>query len=231
MAFHSLRLILLCCTGVLGLAGCAYDDGYGGGYGGVSVGTGYYAGDGYGPAGYYDPGYYGGWYNDYYYPGSGYYVFDRRGQRHRWNDGQRGYWEARRKNYAGQGYRGRRNDDGRRDNDSGRQYDGRRDRDSRVDGTPGRRPDGQPDRGTWRRNNAAGSPRPKYVRPDRRDSTPGTASPSVSTPGAVSPRAASPRAASPRIERAQPASQPRPEMRQRSAPARGAEPRQRTQPE
>jgi hypothetical protein len=81
-------------AGVTALGGCAYDDGY---YGGVSVGSGYYGG------GYYDdywgPGYYGptyGWYNDYYYPGSGYYVYDRGGRRHRWNEGQQRYWEGRR---------------------------------------------------------------------------------------------------------------------------------------
>ncbi len=81
-----------------GLSGCA-TDGYGGGYGGVSVGYG-------GGYGYYDGGwdpYYGGysadpywgWYGDYYYPGTGYYVFDRQNRRHRWNDGQRNYWQGR----------------------------------------------------------------------------------------------------------------------------------------
>lgn len=86
-------------AGAVALGGCAYDDGY---YGGVSVGSGYYGGgyydDYYGP-GYYGSGYYGpgyGWYGDYYYPGSGYYVFDRGGRRHRWNDDQRRYWEGRR---------------------------------------------------------------------------------------------------------------------------------------
>jgi hypothetical protein len=72
------------------LGGCAYDDGYG--YGGVSMGY----GGGYGP---YDPyGYYGygGWYDGYYYPGTGYYIYDRGGKRYRWNDRQRAYWERRR---------------------------------------------------------------------------------------------------------------------------------------
>jgi hypothetical protein len=85
-------------AGAVALGGCAYDDGD---YGGVSVGSGYYGSGYYG--GYYDdywgPGYYGpayGWYGDYYYPGSGYYVFDRGGRRHRWNDSQRRYWEGRR---------------------------------------------------------------------------------------------------------------------------------------
>ena len=83
-------------AGAFALGGCAYDDGY---YGGMSVGSGYYAGgyyDDYWGPGYYSPGYYGGWYNGFYYPGSGFYVYDRRGYRHRWNDGQRRYWEGRR---------------------------------------------------------------------------------------------------------------------------------------
>ncbi|MET0372522.1 MAG: hypothetical protein ABW039_14250 [Sphingobium sp.] len=88
-------------AGALALGGCAYDDGYG--YGGVSVGTGYYAGGGYyddyygSPYGY-GPSGYTGWYDGYYYPGSGYYVYDRGGRRQRWNDGQRRYWEGRRNN-------------------------------------------------------------------------------------------------------------------------------------
>jgi hypothetical protein len=88
---------------VAALGGCAYDDGY---YGGVSVGSGYYAGgyyDDYWGPGYYSPGYYGGWYNGFYYPGSGYYVYDRGGRRHRWNDGQRRYWEGRRGQQAQRG--------------------------------------------------------------------------------------------------------------------------------
>ena len=73
-------------AGALALGGCAYDDGYG--YGGVSVGSGYYGGGGYydpyyGP-GYYQPGLYSGWYDGFYYPGSGYYVYDRGGRRSRW---------------------------------------------------------------------------------------------------------------------------------------------------
>ncbi|MGH6615459.1 hypothetical protein [Sphingomonas sp.] len=85
----------------MGLGGCT--DGYG--YNGVSLGynAGGYGGyDGY-DGGYYDAAYYGGgygggygWYGDYYYPGTGYYVYDRNRRPHRWNDGQRRYWEGRR---------------------------------------------------------------------------------------------------------------------------------------
>lgn len=74
----------------LALGGCVMDDGYG--YGGVNVG--------YGSPGYYDFGGYGyapyGWYDGYYYPGNGYWLYDRGGNRHRWNDGHRRYWEQRR---------------------------------------------------------------------------------------------------------------------------------------
>jgi len=89
-------VIGLALASTLALGGC-YDDGYG--YGGVSMG--------YGPGGYYgyDSPYYGGygypaygWYEDFYYPGTGYYVFDSGGRRHRWNDRQRRYWEGRRDN-------------------------------------------------------------------------------------------------------------------------------------
>jgi len=73
----------------LGLSACT-EDGYGGG---VAVG---YNSGGWDP--YYggfsaDP--YWGWYGDYYYPGTGYYVYDRNHHRHRWDDRQRGYWEGR----------------------------------------------------------------------------------------------------------------------------------------
>jgi hypothetical protein len=146
-------------AGALVLGGCAYDDGYG--YGGVSVGSGYYGGGYYDP--YYSPGYYGGgqygWYNNYYYPGTGYYVYDRGGKRHRWTNSQRSYWEARRAD---------RRDDRGRDRDGRRNWrgnDGRPDRDGRPgnwqrpdrDGRPGNyarpdrngRPDGGNDRGRW----------------------------------------------------------------------------------
>lgn len=73
------------------LGGCAYDD-YG--YGGMSVGYGspYYDDYGYGPY---------GWYDGYYYPGNGYWMYDRRGDRHRWSDRQRKYWEQRRERGSG----------------------------------------------------------------------------------------------------------------------------------
>lgn len=100
MAFTSSRLLAAGLFGILGLSGCAYDNGYGG----MSVGAGYggggYYDDYYGPASYYN-----GWYDDYYYPGNGYYVYDRGGNRHQWNDNQRRYWEGRRNSRPeGQGH-------------------------------------------------------------------------------------------------------------------------------
>lgn len=75
---------------VLVLGGCT-TDGYG--HGGVNVG--------YGSGYYYDHYPYGpyapyGWYDGYYYPGNGYWLYDRRGTRHRWSERQKRYWEQRR---------------------------------------------------------------------------------------------------------------------------------------
>jgi len=112
MRVPPIRLAALALASGIVLSGCAYDmygDPYGYGYGpysSVSVGVGY--GGGYGGYGYGYPyggygygGYYGGydpfgWYGDFYYPGSGIYVYDRYRRRHAWNDDQRRYWESRR---------------------------------------------------------------------------------------------------------------------------------------
>jgi hypothetical protein len=92
--------------------GVSYGSGYGGygyGYGGYGSGYGYgyggycspyggyggYGGSRYGSRyGCIDP--YWGWYGDYYYPGTGYYVYDRHRRPYRWNDRQRRYWSERR---------------------------------------------------------------------------------------------------------------------------------------
>lgn len=125
------------------LGGCMYD-----GYGraGVSVGHGGY----YDRYGYDYPRYGYGWYDGYYYPGNGYYVFDRAGKRHRWNARQRDYWmERQRDRYAGH----RDRHDGKWDR-SDRQKWRDRDRDRRMNADRGResprmtRPDR--DRGDWR---------------------------------------------------------------------------------
>jgi hypothetical protein len=148
-------------AGALALAGCAYDDGYG--YGGVSVGSGYYGGGYYDPyysSGYYPGGY--GWYDGFYYPGNGYYVYDRGGRRHRWNDGQRRYWEGRRAERRDDRWRGTRPDDGRwrgtRPDDGrwrGQGRDGNwRDRDRNRPGTGNWAPPRRDENGNWTRPTA-----------------------------------------------------------------------------
>jgi hypothetical protein len=89
MSPSKLSLVGLALVAGLGTTACT--DGYGST--GVSVG---YNSGGWDP--YYggfsaDP--YWGWYGDYYYPGSGVYVYDRSNHRTRWSDTQRGYWQGR----------------------------------------------------------------------------------------------------------------------------------------
>jgi hypothetical protein len=142
--FKKLAVVGVALGSLLTLGGC-YEDGYG--YGGVSAGYGY-------------PGYYGygdpydsygyGWYDGFYYPGSGYYIYDRGGHRHRWDDHHRRYWEGRR-DHAG-------NRDGQRRDGN---WDGRR-RDGSYAGDAFRRaPDPQRMEGqrSWRgREGAAIAP-------------------------------------------------------------------------
>ena len=104
-----LRTAALTVAAAIGLSACATPYGYGG----VSVGSGYGYGSGYG-SGYYDPYYsygsgygygyndsrysrssYYGWNDGFYYPGTGYYVYDRNRRPHRWTDAQRRYWSDR----------------------------------------------------------------------------------------------------------------------------------------
>lgn len=83
MISRRIRAALLVISASLGLAACTTYDGYG--YGG------YYGGR----YSYYDswPTY--GWYDDFYYPGRGYYIYDRSGHRHAWNREQRRHWLSR----------------------------------------------------------------------------------------------------------------------------------------
>ena len=87
MIASRIRAAAMVAVASAGLAGCSTY----GGYGGLSLGHG---------GSYYDDGYYGsssyyGWHDNYYYPGTGYYVYDRNGRRHKWNDNQRRYWQSR----------------------------------------------------------------------------------------------------------------------------------------
>lgn len=86
-----------------GYSSYGYGSPYYGGYGyprsGVTIGVGY--GSGYGGYGYGSP-YYGGfgmpsygWYNNYYYPGSGYYVYDSYRRPYAMTTTQRNYWAKR----------------------------------------------------------------------------------------------------------------------------------------
>jgi len=121
MRVSYIRLAAVALTSGILLSGCAYDmygDPYGYGYGygprsSVSIGVGYggYGGYGYGeyPYGGYYGGYgYGGygydpfgWYGDYYYPGTGIYVYDRSRTRHVWSGDQQRYWSQRRQQWQG----------------------------------------------------------------------------------------------------------------------------------
>ena len=95
--------ISLIAAGALTLGGCAYGDlgyGVGLGYGGGYYDSPYYGA--YGPYGGYGayPGYYGGfgapfgWYDDYYYPGAGVFVYDSYRRPHRWSSRERDYWTS-----------------------------------------------------------------------------------------------------------------------------------------
>ena len=105
-----IRSAALALTAALGLSACtAYDSGYG--YSGLSVGfgSGGYYDDYYDP--YYGGGYHGGrygsyspyygWNNGFYYPGTGYYVYDQYRRPFRWSDHQQRYWSDRGRNWRG----------------------------------------------------------------------------------------------------------------------------------
>ncbi len=190
-----LRIAALATAGIA-LSGCTYDmglgyasDGYGYGYGG---GSGYYDCDPYSPFdNYYDCdngygfsniGYGGGWYDNYWYPGHGFYLFDNYGRRHNMRDNHRRYWGERRHSWYREN-RGRHDGNGRRGGRDGRGYsDGGRGMDTigwpergggRVrDGERGERNrgDGRRDRGRgWQGGegngaNAVPTPTPEAVR-------------------------------------------------------------------
>ena len=124
-----LRLAALTAATV-GLSGCVYDAGLG------------YASDGYGyndydcdpysafdsyydcdnSYGFYNIGFGGGWYDSFWYPGHGYYVFDNYGRRFNMRDNHRRYWGDRRQRW----YRDNRGHDGGRGYGRGGDHDGNR---------------------------------------------------------------------------------------------------------
>ncbi len=89
--------MMLAATLALGLGACA------GGYGGVGYAGGYnpeyerYYGDvgGYRSVPYGYAGRNFGWSSGYYYPGTGNYVYDRRGQQRQWSSREQRYWQNR----------------------------------------------------------------------------------------------------------------------------------------
>ena len=137
MPYQKIRNLVMLASASAALGGCTglYGDGL---YTGASVGTGYY------DDGYYGNGYsgynnyanvgdpYWGWYGDYYYPGSGAFVYDQYRRPYRWNRAQQRYWAQRRQGWRGQ-YR---NDGNWGDFDRNGRNDrrDRRDRDYRGDG-------------------------------------------------------------------------------------------------
>jgi len=104
------RQLILTIGAIFTLSGCVYGDAYGGyapdGY--ISHDSGfsdqycdpyneynaYYGCDV--EYGFANIGYGGGWYQDYFYPGHGFFFFDRGGRRHRMNDYYLSYWGSKR---------------------------------------------------------------------------------------------------------------------------------------
>ena len=177
----SLRLAALTAVTV-GLSGCVYDVGLG------------YASDGYGyndyncdpysqfdsyydcdnSYGFYNIGFGGGWYDSFWYPGHGYYVFDNYGRRFNMRDNHRRYWGDRRQRW----YRDNRGHDGGRGYGRGRDHD-----DNRVNGRGHDR-----GRGNGQSSNNNGVDQP-IAWPERnggrRDERPGRRADPAPPPGAV----------------------------------------------
>ena len=91
--------ISLLAAGALALGGCAdYYGGLGYGYGDYYGGYGGYYGYPYYGGGYYGAGWgmpYYGWYDDYYYPGTGIYVYDTYRRPRVMTTRERTYWSSR----------------------------------------------------------------------------------------------------------------------------------------
>jgi hypothetical protein len=132
------RITALAALG-LGLSACNYDGGVGIGYASGGSYSGYNC-DPYSPFdNYYDCdygygfsniGYGGGWYNDFYYPGYGTYLFDNYGQRYGMQNDYRRYWAQRRyewnrnNRHDNRGYQGGQHDGRHQDYQPQNQYRG-----------------------------------------------------------------------------------------------------------
>lgn len=241
------------------LGGCYYGDVYGAGYASrddcaARYGAAYYDYDGYAyddgygydcydaadyGSGFVQIGFGGGWYDDYYYPGHGLWMFDRYRNRYPLRDHYLSYWGGRRAWWKHHGRRGdgkagrpgwHRDRDDDRPRDDGRPGWNRGDRHGDRDGPRGTRPRRPVEgaTGTPRaiRNLPATEPGEMYVRPRRgnedraperqrrqwqRNAAPPAAAP-VSRPSPVARPAARPaeRAAPPPVARTPAAPPPRP---------------------
>ena len=90
----------------MSLSACAFGEGY---YGDGYVNGAGYGCDPYAPFddyyacdnghGYANIGFGGGWYDNYYYPGYGFHIFDHRGSRHAMQQNHRRYWARQRADY------------------------------------------------------------------------------------------------------------------------------------
>ena len=108
----SLKAVIAAGT-LFSLSGCLYGAGYyGDGYVNNSYDNSGYSCDPYAPFddyyacdssyGFANIGFGGGWYDHYYYPGYGLYLFDRGGHRHAMRDHHRRHWARQRAQYGGQ---------------------------------------------------------------------------------------------------------------------------------
>ena len=89
------RIVILAAAAAMSLGACASDGAYAGGNVGLGFNDGYYnpaACWNYGFSNYAYLGPYCGWYNGYFYPGSGDYVYDRHHHAYSWTGGQQNYW-------------------------------------------------------------------------------------------------------------------------------------------
>ena len=101
-----LKNIIIAPLALMNLSACAYSDGYGQsnlGYADDQYCDPYNEYDAYYGCdleyGFANFGYGGGWYQDYYYPGFGFYIFDNSGRRFRMNDYYLGYWGRQRQQF------------------------------------------------------------------------------------------------------------------------------------
>lgn len=162
----------------MGLSACYYDAGVGLGY--YDDGYDYYDRydcDPYSPfdryydcdyrGGFYNIGYGGGWYQDYWYPGYGFYIFDRGGKRYKMYDHHRRYWSGKRHEWYREHHGRRDRHDGRRGDNDRRNYRGA---DGNI-GWPeqhGGRVEGERSRDRYRDPNAVGNGNPDIWHRDRR---------------------------------------------------------------